>query len=53
MAEEKNKNRYETFPCVHNEGVRCHKPGACKGCGWDPQVAQGRLDRFLNQFKKG
>ena len=53
MLDEKTKNRYETFPCVHNEEVKCRHPGKCQGCGWEPNVAQKRLERFLNRGKKG
>ena len=33
--------------CVFNEGVACFPAGDCKKCGWNPAVAQKRLERIL------
>ncbi len=42
--------RYDDSPCPNNAGVEClHKDG-CARCGWNPEVAQQRLQAFLSQF---
>ncbi len=50
-AQTNNQKRAEarrTFQCPHNPGVECnHK--TCGSCGWNPNVAQRRLDKFLSE----
>lgn len=33
--------------CQYNDGVLCYPAGECKQCGWNPAVAQSRLNRIL------
>ena len=35
--------------CPHNEGVAC-TTAKCERCGWDPTVAQKRLEALANNL---
>lgn len=35
------------YSCEFNEGVSCFPVGDCQKCGWNPNVAQKRLERIL------
>ena len=37
---------YEPFSCIHNDGVQCLEM-RCSSCGWNPKVAQRRLEQYL------
>lgn len=39
-----------TTTCPHNEGVPCSIIGRhCEKCGWNPEVAEARLEKFCNE----
>lgn len=39
------------FDCPHNEGVACddYKQKPCHRCGWNPKVAQKRLEKICEK----
>lgn len=36
------------FQCPHNREVHCSVK-KCAACGWNPEVAQRRMDKFLGK----
>lgn len=53
MTMENNETKRADFPaCRYNPGVVCF-PGErkCSGCGWNPDVAKARLNRFCSTQK--
>lgn len=42
----KHANKKRTPSCKYNPGVCCDTPypAACAGCGWNPKVAERRLE---------
>ena len=39
------------IPCPHNGGVQCRpQERNCKNCGWDPDVAQNRLEKICKKL---
>ena len=37
------------YDCPHNEGCRC-KVKDCYHCGWNPKVAEYRMDRIMKKM---
>lgn len=38
------------YSCKYNEGVGCSPLGRkCEKCGWNPKVAQARLEKFCSE----
>lgn len=37
-----------SFVCPHNDACRCEVKN-CYNCGWNPKVAQMRLDKILGK----
>jgi hypothetical protein len=44
------KKSRKNQPCPYNEGCHCHKR-ECWKCGWNPKVAQARLEK-IEQARK-
>lgn len=44
---------YEPFECPYNPGggVLCERK-KCTTCGWNPEVAQARLDAIIKKLEK-
>lgn len=38
--------------CPNNDGLRCDVKN-CKRCGWNPIVAQKRMEKFLSAKTEG
>lgn len=39
-------------PCEGNEGITCSDPEKCRSCGWNPEVAKARIDKFNKTIKE-
>lgn len=44
----KKKRKTEYGGCPHNVNVKC-RVHMCDSCGWNPEVAQRRLDNLLGK----
>lgn len=45
------ESTYFQYSCKYNEGVVCHPTvRPCGSCGWNPAVAQERLEEFCKKF---
>ena len=41
-----------TFSCIHNQYVECQIHN-CGTCGWNPEVAQKRIEAFMREVEIG
>lgn len=39
-------------PCPNNEAVICPDRSKCSRCGWDPEVAEKRLEAVIEELKQ-
>lgn len=46
---DRKKVRYKIYDCPHNDGCRCTKM-ECWQCGWNPSVADRRMERILRKL---
>ena len=45
--------RYKVSKCRHNKFVECADRAKCTACGWNPEVANDRLERIKHRLEKG
>ena len=45
--------RYKVVECRHNGFVDCVNRSECKSCGWNPEVARDRLEKYRRKLEKG
>lgn len=39
-------------PCPINEAIMCADQSQCSRCGWDPKVAEERLQAVIKELKE-
>lgn len=55
IAEQLNKTqkKYKVYRCKNNKFVDCAKRSECASCGWNPEVAHNRLEKFRQKMERG
>lgn len=47
----RRRERKKPVKCQHNQWIECLKPESCAKCGWNPEVAQRRLEEIKEKLR--
>lgn len=50
FKESGKKTKRKSTSCKYNDGVVCPEKDRCKKCGWNPKVADRRLEAFFERL---